>query len=66
MTSLWTITCLVCGKEGVHGDTGKGWRLAPNRIGGYTCGKDCDDVIVAYDEAKKNEAKAAKKKSKPT
>lgn len=59
------ITCLVCNKEGTYKDVGNppagnGWRLASNRIGGYTCGPECDAVIEAYDEAKKSEAKAAK------
>lgn len=62
-----TIVCLVCGKQGEPKDVhATGWRLAPNRVGGYTCSIPCDDVIVAYDEAKKAEAKALKKKPKPT
>lgn len=31
-----------------------GWRMAPNRIGGYVCSAKCDDVIIAYDKAKKD------------
>lgn len=63
------IVCLVCEKEGVHGDVGnpphgKGWFLASNRIGGYTCSKVCDDVILAHDEQKKAEKEAAKKAAK--
>lgn len=59
------ITCLVCGAVGKRGSChANGWRLAPNRIGGYTCGKVCDDVIVAYDEEQKAKQKAEKKGKK--
>lgn len=53
----YPITCLVCGKEGQSGDTSKGWRLAPNRIGGYTCSLPCDAEVVAYDKAQKDQRK---------
>jgi len=57
------LICVVCGKHGKPGDTANGWRLAPNRPGGYTCGKICDDVVVAYDEEQKELKKKRKKKS---
>lgn len=60
----FTMTCLVCGKVGQRGDTSKGWRLAPNRIGGYTCSLPCDAEVVAYDDRMKEAAKAAKKANK--
>lgn len=57
------LICLVCGKEGKPSDVGGmlGWRLAPNRIGGYTCGPTCDDVVTSYDATKKDQKKRGKK-----
>lgn len=45
--------CLVCRKTGPI-PMAPGWRMAPNRIGGYVCSAKCDDVIIAYDKAKKD------------
>lgn len=59
-----TKTCLVCGITNDDPVCKGGWMLAPNRVGGYTCSKACDDVILAYDEQKKAEQKAAKKAKK--
>jgi hypothetical protein len=57
------IVCVVCQKEGMSGDChSAGWRLAPNRIGGYTCSVVCDDKVVAYDKALKEKNKQGKKK----
>jgi hypothetical protein len=59
------LTCLVCGKLGDPGSVvNHGWRLAPNRVGGYTCSVMCDDVITVYDDRKKAEAKAVKAANK--
>lgn len=58
------ITCLVCGAQTLPPVTDKGWRLAPNRIGGYVCSPACDQVIIDYDEEQKELKKQAKKKGK--
>jgi predicted nucleic acid-binding Zn ribbon protein len=61
--ALPPIHCLVCGKAGQYGDVGlRGWRMAANRMGGYTCSPVCDDVITAYDKAQKDAKKSASKK----
>lgn len=65
MSTLPPIFCLACNKQGQYGDVhGNGWRLAPNRLGGYTCSIPCDNLITAYDEAKKQAEKQAKKDAK--
>ena len=65
MTGMDEITCLVCGKKGTRGQChASGWRLAPSRVGGYTCGKVCDDVITTFDEEQKAKQKAEKKRNK--
>lgn len=60
------IDCLVCGRVKREDETisREGWRLAPNRIGGYTCGPVCDDIVTAYDAKKKADADAEKKLKK--
>jgi hypothetical protein len=57
-------TCLVCGAQALPPVTEKGWRLAPNRIGGYVCSVACDQVILDYDEEQKELKKKAKKAKK--
>lgn len=46
--------CLVCDKLGPK-PLAPGWRLAPNRIGGYVCSAKCDEVIVTYDKNQKDQ-----------
>lgn len=61
-----TITCVVCGAvHEARTAMASGWRLAANRIGGYTCGTVCDDRVTAADaelKAYRDKLKADKKK----
>lgn len=62
--SLPPIECVVCGALGQYGDVKPGqWRLAPSRLGGYTCGTTCDDKLTAHDNALRKAKKDAKAQS---